>query len=172
MKTFRRGMRVSGGQGGVGLELIHDDLAVHPRDRRMRQKDLVDQPVQVGQAGAKDPQQAIGIAGQCPGADDLGLGRDEAKEGGRRLGVVPRHLHLQECLHRKPQPLRVKLCMISCNQTKLFKPLAAATGLACRQVQDLAQILCRKMRVALQRRQEPLVGIVEGCGEFLHEFSE
>lgn len=131
----------------------------------------MDQPVQFRKVLTIDPQKVVGFAGQRPGADDFRLKPDQPGKGRGRVGAVAGHLHLHEGLHGKAQPRRVQPRRVGGDQPLGLKPLAAATGLAGRQVQFLPQFLRGQVGIALHQRQQALVGFVQFYAWIVHDAS-
>lgn len=92
----------------IGLRLVNDDLALHPRDCRVGQPTVVDQRVQRGQIGDPDAQQILGLTRQGPTANHLWQAVDQLNKARRFVGVMGGYLHLNQGLHGQPKLRRIK----------------------------------------------------------------
>jgi len=129
----------------------------------------MDKAVQCAQVLTINAQKVVGFARQRPSADNFRLQAYQPRESGRGLRPVSGHLHLHEGLHRQTKARRVQPRRIRGDQALGLKPLAAATGLTCRQVQLIPKFLRSQMGIALQQRQKALVQVVKVDAGFLHD---
>lgn len=79
-------------------------------------------------------------------------------------------LHLNKGLHGQPYAHRVDACGVILNISFALKPLFAATRLTCRQVQPLAQLLRRELRVVLQGGKQIFVSLIQHYANFARDF--
>ena len=119
---------------------------------------MVNNAVQIGQVGAPDPQQIIGLAGQCPCRDDLWASGDQAAETAGHFGRMAGHLHLHKSLHRKTQFGGVQPGGIANDKAFGFQPRSPSRRLTGRQVQQVAQLLRGQHGVGLDFGQDPGIG--------------
>lgn len=86
----------------------HDDLALHPANRRMGQQRVLDQIVEVRQAGAKDSKDVISLAGQGPSGNNFGPLVHKFQNRMMRCACLRIRLNLDERLHIKAKHLGVQ----------------------------------------------------------------
>ena len=84
---------------------------------------------------------------------------DHAGKAGGLFGAMGAQMNLDEPLNMQPELQRVQPGGVPCDITLGLKPLTAATRLTGRQVQHLAQLLRRQMRVPFAKLQAIRVSI-------------
>ncbi len=111
--------------------------------------------------------QVICLTCHRPGAGDLGAGVHHAGKACGLFGAMRAQMHLNKPLNLQTQPQRVQPGGISGDIPLGLKPLSAAARLTGRKIENVAQLLRRQMRVALQGGEYSDINPIQHVRRFL-----